>query len=118
MTKTYLKQGDIIYIDFDPSNGSEIKKRRPALVISRDEYNYASNLVIVCPITSSKKERPYLVAIKTDFLSEDSKVNTKQLYTLDWTENGHRHPQLIGRVKAKDIVNIGQYVLNNFNFMR
>jgi mRNA interferase MazF len=32
-----LEQGTLVFIDFDPSKGSEIKKRRPALVISRDE---------------------------------------------------------------------------------
>ncbi|SER86659.1 PemK-like, MazF-like toxin of type II toxin-antitoxin system [Isobaculum melis] len=51
-----IKQGDIVTINFDPSKGSEIKKRRLALVISRDEYNLSSNLIIVCPITSTQKK--------------------------------------------------------------
>ena len=63
-----IKQGPIIYIDFDPSKGSEIKKRRPAVVISRDEYSLSSNLIIVCPITSTDKKRPYFVEIDNDAL--------------------------------------------------
>ena len=35
----YPKQKDIIWIDFDPSKGKDIRKRRPALVVSRDEFN-------------------------------------------------------------------------------
>ena len=29
------KKGDIVWIDFDPSVGKEIQKRRPGLVVSR-----------------------------------------------------------------------------------
>ncbi|EPE2274910.1 type II toxin-antitoxin system PemK/MazF family toxin, partial [Enterococcus faecalis] len=57
------KQRDIVIIDFAPSKGYEIKKRRPALVMSKDNYNRSTNLVIVCPITSLSKERPFLVPI-------------------------------------------------------
>lgn len=46
------KQGDIVYIDFDPSTGREIQKRRPALVISSSIFNDRSGFVAVCPITS------------------------------------------------------------------
>ena len=31
---TKLKRGSIIYINFDPLAGAEIKKRRPAVVVS------------------------------------------------------------------------------------
>ncbi|OTP10454.1 hypothetical protein A5844_002154 [Enterococcus sp. 10A9_DIV0425] len=83
-----IEQGSIIYIDFEPSRGSEIKKLRPAIVISRDEYSYSSNLIIVCPLTSTDKERPYFVEIKNEKLKPGSKVNTKQVYTLDYSESG------------------------------
>ncbi|WP_242478297.1 type II toxin-antitoxin system PemK/MazF family toxin [Enterococcus faecium] len=39
-----------------PSTGREIQKRRPALVVSTDNYNLVTGLVAVCPITSTKKE--------------------------------------------------------------
>ncbi|MCG3401961.1 type II toxin-antitoxin system PemK/MazF family toxin [Staphylococcus massiliensis] len=32
-----IKQGTIVFIDFEPSKGCEIRKRRPAIVISRHE---------------------------------------------------------------------------------
>lgn len=111
-----IAQGTLVYIDFEPSKGSEIKKRRPAVVISRDEYNLASNLVIVCPITSTDKERPYFVPINNENLKANSKVNTKQVYSLDYTERGGRNIQIIGRITNKELMNISQHFLLNFNF--
>ncbi|MTW31059.1 type II toxin-antitoxin system PemK/MazF family toxin, partial [Streptococcus pneumoniae] len=39
---------DIIWIDFDPSVGREIQKRRPAIVVSRREYSERTGFVAVC----------------------------------------------------------------------
>jgi len=47
-----FEQGDIIEVDFDPTLGHEPKKRRPALVVSSSEFNSATSMTIVCPITS------------------------------------------------------------------
>jgi mRNA interferase MazF len=52
------KEGDIIWIDFDPQAGVEIKKRRPALVVSKTEFQERTGLVVVVPITSTVKEFP------------------------------------------------------------
>lgn len=113
---TNIVQGTLIYIDFEPSKGSEIRKCRPAVVISRDEYNLSSNLVIVCPITSTDKNRPYFVPINNEKLKPNSKVNAKQVYSLDCTERGGRNVQIIGDVTNKELINIAQHFLLNFNF--
>ena len=47
------EQGDIIWLDFDPSAGKEIIKRRPAFVISQRAFNLHSKMLIVAPITST-----------------------------------------------------------------
>ena len=47
--------GDIIFLDFEPSTGKEITKRRPALVLSRRAFNSHTNLAIVAPATSAIK---------------------------------------------------------------
>lgn len=47
---------DIIWIDFNPSKGKEIQKRRPALVISSDNYNKQTGFVAVCPITHGQQK--------------------------------------------------------------
>jgi mRNA interferase MazF len=45
-----VKQGNIIWLDFDPQAGHEQKGRRPAVVMSNDTFNNFSKLAIVCPI--------------------------------------------------------------------
>lgn len=47
------EQGDIIWLDFDPSSGKEIMKRRPAFVISKKAFNAHTGLAIIAPITST-----------------------------------------------------------------
>ena len=47
------EQGDIIQIDFDPSAGKEIIKRRPAYVLSRLPFNDQTEFAIVAPVTST-----------------------------------------------------------------
>ncbi|WP_161879294.1 type II toxin-antitoxin system PemK/MazF family toxin [Alkalibacterium sp. MB6] len=56
-TKGYTpKQGDIIWIEFDPSIGREIKKIKPSVVLSSYKYNATTGFVIVCPITSTHRK--------------------------------------------------------------
>jgi mRNA interferase MazF len=58
-----VKQGHIIWLDFDPHAGHEQKGRRPALVISNEVFNNFSNLAIVCPITSTIKNYPFHIKL-------------------------------------------------------
>ena len=52
------KQGDIILTDFDPVKGHEQSGYRPALVVSNADFNNASNLVLICPITNTNRKKP------------------------------------------------------------
>lgn len=47
-------RGEIWWISLDPTKGSEIKKTRPCLVLSRDEYNRVASTVTIIPLTSGK----------------------------------------------------------------
>ena len=49
------RRGEIWWINFDPSIGGEIRKTRPAVIISNDVANKALNRVQVIPITSVVK---------------------------------------------------------------
>ena len=48
-----MKRGEIWWVEFDPSVGSEIKKTRPAVIVSNDAANRNLARVIVVPLTSS-----------------------------------------------------------------
>lgn len=68
MVKKYIpKQGDIIYVDFNPTKGHEQRGKRPAIVVSINVFNKNTNMIIVCPITSNIKEFP------THYTLEDTK---------------------------------------------
>ncbi len=48
-----FKQGDIVDVNFNPTVGHEPKKKRPALVVSSEDFNNATSMTIVCPITAT-----------------------------------------------------------------
>jgi mRNA interferase MazF len=56
-------KGDLIAVTFDPQSGHEQKGRRPALVVSNDLFNQQTGLSIVCPITNTKRNIPFHVAL-------------------------------------------------------
>lgn len=56
-------KGDLIALTFDPQSGHEQKGRRPALVISNDLFNRRTGLAIVCPITKTRRDIPFHVAL-------------------------------------------------------
>ena len=53
-----FKQGDVVWLDFTPQSGSEQAGRRPAVVISNNDFNEAAHFILVCPITSKNKYYP------------------------------------------------------------
>lgn len=68
MVKKYIpKQGDIVFLDFNPIKGYEQAGMRPAVVISTNTFNQNTKMVMLCPITSNNKEFP------THYQLEDTK---------------------------------------------
>ncbi len=52
-----VKRGEVYWVNLDPTIGSEIRKTRPALVISPDDMNAVLPRVIVAPLTTPARSR-------------------------------------------------------------
>lgn len=91
MAKIPLKQvvrGEIYLVEFDPTVGSEIKKKtRPALIIQNDVANRYSPITIVAAITSKFDDKLYptevLVRAGEAGLKQDSVIVFDQIRTID-----------------------------------
>jgi mRNA interferase MazF len=55
-----LNRGDIYWVNLDPTIGSEIKKKRPCVLIGATPINEARRTVVVVPLSSAGKPRPPL----------------------------------------------------------
>ena len=75
------KRGGLFWVNFDPSVGGEIKKRRPAVIISSDKANPYLNRVVVIPI-STNILKIYPSETKITFQGKDSKAMADQIRTI------------------------------------
>ncbi len=63
---TFPKRGEIWFTSFDPSVGTEIRKTRPALVLSNNIANKKTTKVSVVPLTSNIKNIGLIVIVEPD----------------------------------------------------
>ena len=75
------RRGEVFLVEFDPTRGHEIRKTRPAMVISPDDLNGASSLVIVAPLTSAGEPLRYRVDCR--FMGKAGRVLLDQIRAVD-----------------------------------
>lgn len=98
MSRCVPDKGDIVLLDFEPSAGKEIIKRRPALVISRHAFNDHTDFSIVAPITSTV--RGMALEVPLQGAETNGVVLMYQLRSLDVAS---RNVSFVGKVPASII---------------
>ena len=86
---------EVWLISLDPTQGSEIQKTRPCLVVSPEEINRHLRTVIIAPMTTSA--RPYPTRVTVTFQSKRGQVALDQLRAVD----RQRLVRKLGSVSAK-----------------
>jgi mRNA interferase MazF len=94
------KRGDVVLVNLDPVIGSEIKKRRPCVVVSADELNVHLNTLIVAPMTT--QWHPYPFRVKCGFQGRNGYVVLDQIRTIDQG----RITSHLGRLSVKNLKNV------------
>lgn len=59
-----INQYDIVWVNLDPTIGSEMKKTRPCVVLSPNEMNKYLQTIVIAPMTTSSKPYPTRVEVK------------------------------------------------------
>ncbi|TSO25372.1 type II toxin-antitoxin system PemK/MazF family toxin [Lactobacillus sp. LL6] len=87
---------DIVWIDFKPSIGQEIRGRHPAVVLSTSIYSELTGLVLVTPITHGTNNRlkDFFIPL-TNLTSVEGYINPLQFYTFSYI---NRHIQFSGEI--------------------
>jgi mRNA interferase MazF len=76
-----MKRCEVWWVNFDPSVGREIKKKRPAVIVSNNASNKFLNRVQVVPLTS-KTDKLYPSEAVVVFEGKESKAMADQLTTV------------------------------------
>jgi len=76
-----LRRGDVVIVRFDPAEGSEMKKTRPAVVVQNNIGNKNSSTTIVAPATGTYHGYPFEVLVEATEspFEKDSSVRLDQI---------------------------------------
>jgi mRNA interferase MazF len=99
----FPRRGEVWWVSFDPSIGGEIRKTRPAVIVSIDPANESLNRVQVVPMTSNVG-RLYPSEAYVSIGGKRSKAMADQLATI----SKRRLRERIGRLGDQEMAAVEQ----------
>ncbi len=103
-----ITQYEIVLVNLDPTIGSEMKKTRPAVIISPNEMNKYLNTIVISPMTSSSKSYPTRILVNHN--KTKGWVVLDQIRTID----RQRIIKKLGNLTAKEIQKIKNVLKETF----
>jgi mRNA interferase MazF len=104
-----MKRGEVWWVEFDPAIDSEVRKTRPAVIISNDAANRNLARVVVVPMTSNV-ERQYPGEALVTVADQKSKAMTDQIMAADKS----RLKNQIGALSKQDMKALEEAILVHF----
>ena len=108
-----IKRGEVWWVAFDPAVRGEIRKTRPAVVVSNNAANEVLNRVVVVPL-SSQTSKLYPGEAKVQLEGRESKAMADQIMTASKERLRNR----MGTLSPQDVRAVEDAIMVHFGIRR